>query len=165
MDATRRCPGCDSPITPHPRERNPKRWCGERCRSWAARHPGILRPLNRRCLTCDSGMSERSATAIYCTERCGDLARGQCLPEPLPLRECALPECRQQFQPRRDSTRCCSEKHGKLLWNRESRADGRQLPEPWTDVRRDRYHRRRAQKKAASTGEPVLLAAIAERDG
>ncbi|MFD7609705.1 HNH endonuclease [Streptomyces sp. NPDC059828] len=61
--------------------------------------------------------------------------------------------------------RCCSEKHGKQLYNRESRADGRQKPPRWTDERRDRYHRRRAQKKETSTGEAVLLAEIAERDG
>ncbi|MFF7191782.1 HNH endonuclease [Streptomyces sp. NPDC008222] len=35
----------------------------------------------------------------------------------------------------------------------------------WNDKRRDNYHRRRAQKKATSTGDPVLLADIAERDG
>lgn len=60
--------------------------------------------------------------------------------------------------------RCCSELHGKRLYNRESRADGRQKPQPWNDKRRDRYHRRRAQKKATSTGEPVLLTEIAKRD-
>jgi 5-methylcytosine-specific restriction endonuclease McrA len=75
-----------------------------------------------------------------------------------------LPECDQEFQPRRDLDRCCSERHGKLLYNRESRADGRQKPPPWSDKRRDRYHRRRAQKKQTASGEPVLLAEIAERD-
>lgn len=165
MDDVRLCPGCAREIVPSLRERNPRRWCGDRCRVWASRHPGTLRPLDRRCPTCHSDMSERSTRATYCTTRCGDVARGQCLLQPLPTRECALPDCSREFQPRRDGDRCCSEKHGKLLWNRESRADGRQKPEPWTDARRDRYHRRRAQKKAASTGEPVLLAAIAERDG
>ncbi|MGW0626438.1 HNH endonuclease [Streptomyces sp. NPDC002758] len=61
--------------------------------------------------------------------------------------------------------RCCSEKHGKLLYNRKSREDGRQKPPPWTDKRRDRYHRRRAQKRNTSSGEPVILSEIAERDG
>ncbi|BBC30009.1 hypothetical protein SGFS_013030 [Streptomyces graminofaciens] len=110
-------------------------------------------------------MSERSAQAKYCTTRCGEIARGERLPDPLPTRSCALSECGEEFQPYREGQRCCSEKHGKLLYNRESRADGRQKPEPWNDKRRDRYHRRRAQKKQTSTGEPVLLADIAERDG
>jgi 5-methylcytosine-specific restriction endonuclease McrA len=68
-----------------------------------------------------------------------------------------------EFQPRRDSDRCCSEQHGKRLYNRESRADGRQKPPPWSDARRDRYHRRRAQKQESASG-PVLLAEIANRD-
>lgn len=66
--------------------------------------------------------------------------------------------------PAKDGQRCCSEKHGKLLYNRESRADGRQRQEPWTDARRDRYHRRVALKKGASTGRPVRRTEIAERD-
>jgi 5-methylcytosine-specific restriction endonuclease McrA len=103
--------------------------------------------------------------ARFCARRCGEVNRGQRLAEPLPISRCALPECDEEFQPRRPMERCCSEKHGKLLYNRESRADGRQKPEPWTDKRRDRYHRRRAQKKATSTGEPVLMAVIADRDG
>lgn len=35
---------------------------------------------------------------------------------------------------------------------------------PWTDERRDAWHRRRALLLEASTGEPVILAEIAERD-
>jgi 5-methylcytosine-specific restriction endonuclease McrA/endogenous inhibitor of DNA gyrase (YacG/DUF329 family) len=165
MDDDRRCPGCARQIVPNPRERNPKRWCSERCRYWASKYPGTLRPIARSCPTCGADMSERSTRAIYCTTRCGEVARGQRLPQSLPLRKCDLPECGLEFQPKREGGRCCSEKHGKLLWNRESRAEGRQKPPPWSDARRDRYHRRRAQKREASTGEPVLMASIAERDG
>lgn len=78
--------------------------------------------------------------------------------------ECALPGCGVRFTPTYDKQRCCSEQHGKNLYNRESRADGRQGPQVWNDRRRDAYHRRRALKKGASTGEPVVFAVIAERD-
>ncbi|MFB9681230.1 HNH endonuclease [Streptosporangium vulgare] len=77
---------------------------------------------------------------------------------------CALEECEQEFTPKYKTQRCCCEKHGKLLYNRESRADGRQQREPWNDARKERYHRRRALKKAASTGNPVRFSEIAERD-
>lgn len=109
-------------------------------------------------------MTGKPGQAVYCSRRCGEVARGRCLPAALPPRACALPECGTTFQPRREMDRCCSERHGKLLYNRESRADGRQAPPPWNDARRDRYHRRRAQKRETATGDPVLLAVIAERD-
>lgn len=141
------------------------RWCSQACYAWTRRHPGASRAAVRACRQCSTDISDRPLQATYCSKRCGEIARGQRLPEPLPPRQCALPECGRDFQPHQHRQRCCSEKHGKLLYNRESRADGRQPPEPWTDARRDRYHRRRAQQKAASTGEPVLLADIAERDG
>lgn len=135
---SRLCKGCLQPLEAGTRERNPRKWCSERCRVWAYHHPGAIR-------------------------------RAEPKPNParakLPEQKCALSECGVTFQPRRTSDRCCSEQHGKRLYNRESRADGRQRPEPWNDKRRDRYHRRRALLVAASTGEPVLLAEIAERDG
>ncbi|MET9467779.1 HNH endonuclease signature motif containing protein [Streptomyces sp. NPDC006544] len=109
-------------------------------------------------------MAGKPMQAKYCSTRCREIASGVRRAEALPEKICELADCGVVFQPRRAMQRCCSEKHGKALWNRQSRADGRQKPPPWSDARRDRYHRRRAQKRAASTGEPVLLAAIAERD-
>jgi 5-methylcytosine-specific restriction endonuclease McrA len=81
-----------------------------------------------------------------------------------PAQVCALTECEAEFVPVKAGQRCCSERHGKLLWNRESRADGRQAPPAWTDRRRDNHHRRRALKRAAAVGEPVVFAVVAERD-
>jgi len=102
--------------------------------------------------------------AKWCSKRCFETVKGTRRSGPLALATCALEECGTSFQPRREGQRCCSEKHGKLLYNRESRADGRQKSSVWNDKRRDNYHRRRALKKATSTGEPVLFAEIAERD-
>jgi len=52
-----------------------------------------------------------------------------------------------------------------VLYNRESRADGRQKPEPWNDRRRDNRQRRDALKKGTGFGRPVRRDQIAERDG
>lgn len=160
----RRCLACQKPIIPHPRERRRKVWCSQACCAWLRRHPGKQRPMQRGCPQCGTDISDRRLSVKYCSSRCGAIASGVVRAEPYPRAVCALPECDSEFQPKRSGQRCCSEKHGKLLYNRESRADGRQRPEPWNDQRRDRYHRRRAQKARTSTGEPVLLAEIAERD-
>jgi 5-methylcytosine-specific restriction endonuclease McrA len=161
----RTCVACGGTFKPHPRDRRNRSYCGQACYVWARRHPGVERPRGRACVTCGSDLSDRRVTVKYCGSRCRAVALGQIRGVPLAPAVCALPECSQEFQPVKTGQRCCSEKHGKLLYNRESRADGRQKPEAWTDARRDRYHRRRAQKKATSTGAPVLLAEIAERDG
>lgn len=50
-------------------------------------------------------------------------------------------------------------------YNAKAKAEGRIKPQAWNDRRRDAYHRRRARKAAATTGEPVILADIAARDG
>ena len=60
--------------------------------------------------------------ARFCSPVCAGLSRGlQLLEEPLPARRCALPECGAVFAPGRDGQRCCCERHGKTLWNREDR--------------------------------------------
>ena len=46
------------------------------------------------------------------------------------------------------------------------RAEGRiSTKTPWTEERKDAWHRRRALLANAATGEPVLISEIAERDG
>lgn len=122
-----------------------------------------MRATQRVCPGCGADISSRPRQAKWCSTKCRETVHGTRRSSPLAAALCALPECGAEFQPFKEGQRCCSEKHGKLLYNRESRADGRQKAE-WNDKRRDNYHRRRALKKAASTGEPVLLAAIAERD-
>ena len=136
------------------------KFCGTRCSQ--------LSKLPERavsCAICQSDLpGDANPRAIYCSSRCRNIAYGATRAEPLPKATCALPECGITFQPWKTGQRCCSEKHSKLLYNRESRADGRQKPGEWNDKRRDSYHRRRALKKAAATGKPVLFAEIAERD-
>lgn len=113
---------------------------------------------------CKADISHRPMQAKWCSKRCFETVKGTRRSTPLLGAICALAECGAPFQPKQEGQRCCSEKHGKLQYNRESRADGRQKSSVWNDKRRDNYHRRRALKKATATGEPVLFAEIAERD-
>lgn len=162
---SRLCQGCRQSFPIGPRERNPQLWCSRACRNWTIRHPGQQRPVERVCAGCGVDISSRPAQAKWCAKECRETVHGTRRSTPLPASTCALPECGAAFQPFKEGQRCCSEKHGKLLYNRESRADGRQKSSVWNDKRRDNYHRRRALKKATSTGGPVLFAEIAKRDG
>lgn len=148
-------------------------YCSRDCARRAERARQSLKTQNERrasaapgCETCGGLLQVpiRGPVPRFCSRECGEISRGQRRPVPLDAIECALPGCRVTFVPFHAHQRCCSEQHGKNLYNRESRADGRQAPQPWNDRRRDAYHRRRALKKGASTGEPVVLSVIAERD-
>jgi 5-methylcytosine-specific restriction endonuclease McrA/endogenous inhibitor of DNA gyrase (YacG/DUF329 family) len=160
----RTCPGCGTALEIGQRERNPKRWCSQKCRQWALRHPGKVRPTFKACANCGVNIADMANRTVFCSSRCDEIARGQRLAEPLAERVCALPECDVAFVPYKGAQRCCSERHGKLLSNRESRADGRQKPEPWTEARKERWKRREAAKKAASSGRPVVREDIGNRD-
>lgn len=154
------CRGCGATIQVGVYRGGIPKYCSPACypSSWkhgTGKKPGF-------CLGCAEPLDRTGKK--YCSKRCGEVVRGTRLPEPLPARECALRECTMVFTPKRTIQRCCSERHGKMLWNRESRADGRQKPEPWSDRRRDNYHRRKALKRGASTGEPVRKEVIARRD-
>ena len=155
------CVACRGRFTV-PRRGPTGRYCSARCRAWWNNHPGVSTPPLGQCARCSEPLIRLSQK--YCSQRCSEIGRGVRRAEPIPRRNCALPECGKEFQPKRDGQRCCCERHGKTLCNREGRASGRYAPEPWNDRRRDNYHRRRALKKGASTGRPVLLAEIAERD-
>lgn len=50
-----------------------------------------------------------------------------------------------------------------MLWNRESRADGRQSSE-WTERRRANYEARRARKRGTAIGAPFTNLEVFERD-
>lgn len=164
-EAARACLVCGEHFPVNPRERNPRKWCSQRCRGWAARGRPDKPPRERSCEGCGVSIDERPPNAKFCSTRCNQVTRGRVRSEPYPSRLCALPECGLLFVPFREGQRCCSERHGKLLYNRESRADGRQPPSPWGDRRRKNHQARRARKKGAATGAPVIRSKIAERDG
>lgn len=82
---------------------------------------------------------------------------------------CALPECTVSFTPKFARQRCCSERHGKALYNRESRADGRQAMNSGDPAKRRANLRRKTQLRRARTmgaeAESVDRDAVGDRDG
>lgn len=118
----------------------------------------------KRCLVCATDISILNAQAKFCGQFCRERASGYHQLGPSIRRACALPDCGEPFETFLNRTRCCSELHGKRLWNRESRADGRQAQQYWNEARRAAYHRRRALKRGASIGEPFTNEDIFERD-
>lgn len=142
-----------------------------RCGHLAAYSPG---PARRQCEACAApsprvcqrcGISFAGiVTAKFCSTFCRDVARGVILTGPRDWRKCALPECGVGFVPYRSAVRCCSERHGKTLWNREARATGRAV-NPWSDRRRSNAQARRARQAGTSTNASVFLSAVVARDG
>lgn len=161
------CAGCEKHVQVGSSR---QRYCTKPCqiatnaRKKSERLALVRASSQKTCKGCGDSLVGRRPDVLWCSRRCHDVARGQRLPERLAPRQCALPECMAEFQPKMTKQRCCSEKHGKLLCHRERRADGREKTPEWDDARRDHYHRRRALKRQASTGEPVRLAEIRERD-
>lgn len=154
------CPVCSSRVPPkEPSSPGRQRlYCSRSCQAKRervrAREPRPTIP----CPACGVPFTQFRADKMTCSRHCWYVVRGVKLPGPLPSTVCALPGCGAEFIPQARRQRCCSEAHGKKLWNHLN-------PEPWNDKKRDHYHRRRAQKKATADVRPVLLAEIRERDG
>lgn len=119
----------------------------------------------RDCPICATDITMRRGNVKFCSDFCSDRSRGIQLLGPWAERECALEDCSDTFTTFRGSTRCCSERHGKRLWNRESRADGRQQNPAWDDRRRNNYHKRRALRAGSTAGPAFTNADVFERDG
>ena len=167
------CPVCDSEFSSDTTKRGrPQIYCADKCTQQAYRQRLSDRVQAERsthrapCIVCGGPVVHRrlGPVATTCSKFCREIASGSRRAVPLPSAYCALPDCGIEFAPIYNNQKCCSERHGKMLYNRVSRADGRQAPEPWGDGRKDRYHRRRALKKGASTGIPVLQSEITIRD-
>ena len=95
--------------------------------------PMCAAPKQRVCKRCSTDITHRHPTAIYCSTRCLEIARGNQRALPVPPRVCALPKCTVAFQPRHDRQRCCCWTHGHRLLVREAHARARadkQLPGP-----------------------------------
>lgn len=64
------CGACRQQIQPRMTPGNPRKWCSERCRIWALRHPGEVRPANPACEWCHRPIVGRQAHARYCQREC-----------------------------------------------------------------------------------------------
>jgi hypothetical protein len=158
------CQGCGASLPPRmPGQRGSiRKWCSKNCQQRSV-HVSVPK-IEGACKQCGAWFETFNSQKVWCSTRCAEVARGSRLPAPLPERMCALAECDVMFVPMYRNQRCCCEAHGKKNWHREAAADGRKKREAWNDRLRDACHRRRALKAGASTGEPVRLAQIAERD-
>lgn len=130
-------------------------------------------PTPRRCAFCGQVFTPtRRHSARWCSDVCRSGWRTWGGPR-IPFLTCR--ECGAIFKPNRADRELCSERcktagtkrrRGREKINAEQRARRARSPERrvWTDAARDAYHRRRARRRAASTGRPVLRSEIAERD-
>lgn len=153
------CPVCSGDLPPKPPTGPRATYCSRTCRSRASYQrlaPKIAEQRRARCLektpayvaacaVCGTEMQSRRPK-VFCSPKCS--RDGQ--------PPCSIEGC---DRPRRANGVC--NPHYRLA----RRAAGiQEKPQPWDDARRDAYHRRRALKKQAETGQPVVMAEIVARD-
>lgn len=143
MDDPSKCAACGKAIPPS-RGSRPRRWCSDRCRSWARKNPGKKRPLGSRvCLECGKSIDHLILKAIFCGDRCRQRYRAQERRAATPLRRCL--KCGKEFRPFRDGSRWCSIQHYKAWWQRQ-----------WAKANPDRVRQIRQQVRASRTEEQLL---------
>lgn len=138
-------------------------YCSEKCnqrayylrRKEAGTAHWQIRPLKPKrpvgCAQCGEEFLSARKDARFCSRKC--LSRWTRNHE---TGECATKDCPR---PVRAKGLCANH------YKAQARKEGWTSKEPWNDRRRDNYHRRRALKKAAATGRPVIRDEIAARDG
>lgn len=159
------CQGCGSSLPPRvPGQRGSiRKWCSKNCQQRTV-HVAVPK-IEGVCVRCGAAFQTHHTDKRFCSPICREVAAGLRRSESLPERSCALDTCDVVFVPKSERQMCCCEAHGKLNYSRRAQAAGTWKREAWNDRLRDASHRRRAIKAGASTGRPVRLAAIAERDG
>jgi len=135
----------------------PRKWCSPACRIWALRNPGERRQRVRKCAACGVDISALQYKAKVCSKRCAGVVRGATRAAPLTDRDCVI--CAVTFTPRSLDSKYWSTKCKNKRPRKAPKTKHR-----YNDVDRDRYQRKRARKKGASTGRPVRKAEIAARD-
>lgn len=149
------CPGCCCPA-PAATGKRPRIWCSEKCRKWYQSHPGTFRRVGRSCRVCGVDISDKVQDAIYCSKRCGEVALGRRLSEPIPPRPCVM--CGVLYAPCNSQARYCSKRCQRKFHKPKG-------PQPYGPAERARDQRRRARVKQAKVGEFFRIEQIAERDG
>lgn len=160
------CAHCGGAIPPKSNSGPPQTYCSRTCRSRAdharrrdednsnrrAAAAALRASVVKACPQCGAEFSPRvTSSQRFCSKRCSRAWK----------RANESGSCMESLCDRPVRAKGMCNKHYRAIL----RAEGRlQTRSPWTDERRDAWHRRRALKKSASTGAPVLLSEIAERD-
>lgn len=166
------CAHCGVAFTPlRHSTRGVRRFCSEICsRNRASKERSAIKRAERvkngsvftHCVDC--GRRLELGQRKFCSLSCNQFFSGAVKRGPWPKLICAFSQCDVEFTQHTVQQTCCSEAHGKRHYNERRIASGNR----WyrrTDSARDAEHRKRAIKAGASTGAPVRLAYIAERDG
>jgi endogenous inhibitor of DNA gyrase (YacG/DUF329 family) len=126
----RECPTCGGVFEVDPGRRGrPQVHCSQRCAKRAyelrvqAERQERRRAAGGACKSCGMlvSVTEHGPVPRFCSRLCWEVSAGKRAAERPPERVCALAECEVWFVPRRSSQRCCSERHGKILWHRRAR--------------------------------------------
>lgn len=154
------CPNCGGDVPPKSATGPQATYCSTKCRTRACyvrrKAAGtILRPApivkrERRCAQCDATFLAPRRDSRLCGRKCERawLAANE-------TRRCSVEGCRRTLRAKGLCNPC---------YRKARRQQGISESSPWTDARRDAYHRRRALKKGTATGESVNLADIKVRD-
>jgi len=127
--------------------RNPEKYEALKAKKRAA--TAAKEPLTVACVTCEKSFVARSATRKFCSSKCSN----KHLDIHNPIR-CAESDCDRGA---RGKGLCA------MHWRRKARAEGRELPDPWSERRKANYHKRRAQKLGTQV-EDLRPIDIYERD-
>lgn len=164
------CLRCGGELPPKPPKGPRASYCSKICQSdvhrerqreYASEQRMLRPPLHVRvpprswvCLQCGAGFEARRGR-MFCSKPCQRRYRRL---NPLP----ATKFCERADCDRPAAAKGLCKVHYKAMRREAGLESNNSI---WTDTRRDNYHRRRARRKAVSSGEPVRLADIAERDG
>lgn len=158
------CRECGERLAPPPYGQVPPEYCSKRCQRRrhyvnggaaarkTARNAALRALISVPCRQCAKEFAPaRTTKQIYCSDACARRWRRE-----HETGGCSIAKCDRAVR----AKGLCN-----MHYKAQLRAEGRLTTKtPWTDERRDAWHRRRALLLEASTGEPVILAEIAERD-
>lgn len=128
--------------------------CSKRCSAavaWRRKHGLPVSDGETTCDRCKSWFKIRRSDSTHCPD-----CRGLTLPI---LEDQVCPVCDSTFTPIRRKQRSCSNDCAQKYWKKHHRE-----PEPWSDQRRARYHKRRALKRNLPA-DNIRPRDVYERDG
>lgn len=131
-----------------------REYCSNRCRVAIQRRRSKGLPVSdveTKCDRCKSWFKVRRSDSTHCPD-----CRGLTLPI---LDDRVCPVCDCTFTPIRINQRSCSNDCAQKYWKKHHR-----VPEPWSDQRRARYHKRRALKRKLPA-DNIRPREVYERDG